>query len=512
MKNHIINSDHILLLAFLSLTFVLPCRADEDTRFLLKGAVKSTLIDTLVLHVWNDIVTYDLIYDELHRTYTIPLHKGAFEITIDSIADVSIISLSSGRLNGLPVTLLDQYYICAGDRISIDINQESLDSRLKIDDNGKPIGKYRLSFAGKGSEKFNCRYQLDSFHEVLQHQPLALPPRYVSKWTSDSVYFQKAERITRAETDFLEAYKDIIEPGVYRTMRADIIGRNAYVFILKKLFLAARTDSDSPMELEKIKTFVSQSELLHRMNLESQHEVYHSAVFTQALVYQARVEEQLYADMRLAYERLALIKHPRARERALTNYLVHHYVRMPSIEAGKRLNDALLYITDTNYVNLVNKLRLTDRGQPIPSFALYDADDTEIDLRSFIGKVVFVDFFYTGCGNCASYFKKTVSKAEEYFKDNRNVVFVTISIDGNKEKWINSVKSGIYTSAHAVNLYTGGVGERHPIISHFNVSGYPKPLLISGDGSILSTDFHALGRTEPDRLIKTIEEALRSIK
>jgi hypothetical protein len=64
------------------------------------------------------------------------------------------------------------------------------------------------------------------------------------------------------------------------------------------------------------------------------------------------------------------------------------------------------------------------------------------------------------------------------------VVFVSISTDVNKEKWVESLKTGKYTNADRVNLYTNGQGTLHPMIAYHSINAYPTLLLIDKEGNL----------------------------
>ncbi len=66
-----------------------------------------------------------------------------------------------------------------------------------------------------------------------------------------------------------------------------------------------------------------------------------------------------------------------------------------------------------------------------------------------------------------------LAKVEEHFKKDTNVVFVSVSVDTDKQKWLNSVKQGKYATTTSTHVYTGGQGREHPFMQHYEISGYP---------------------------------------
>ncbi|MFE2864395.1 TlpA family protein disulfide reductase [Sphingobacterium multivorum] len=161
----------------------------------------------------------------------------------------------------------------------------------------------------------------------------------------------------------------------------------------------------------------------------------------------------------------------------------------------------------------LEKLKLREAvavGKPFPDFELTDLNGKVWHKKDLLGKVVFFDFYYTGCSNCAIYFKNTVSKVEEHFSQNPNVLFISVSIDREKELWKKSIESKKYNSDHSIKLYTNGLRDHHPLIEYLNIKGYPFPILMGKTGLIETSDNVKLGRSgkKVETLIETIDQAV----
>jgi hypothetical protein len=92
-----------------------------------------------------------------------------------------------------------------------------------------------------------------------------------------------------------------------------------------------------------------------------------------------------------------------------------------------------------------------------------------------------------------------VAPVEQNFRFNSDVIFISVSVDVSKDLWLKSIETKQYTqpdSDKVINLHTGGVGSRHPIIKHYNIAGYPRPLLIGKDGRIFCSDYPTLRKFE----------------
>ena len=114
-----------------------------------------------------------------------------------------------------------------------------------------------------------------------------------------------------------------------------------------------------------------------------------------------------------------------------------------------------------------------------------------------------LDFWYTGCAACSD--MSLVLKPIAQKKDS-NVVFITISIDKDKKTWLESLKSGKYSSDDEINLYTEGKGDNSEIMRHYMTRGYPMIMVIDRFGKIFAVN------PIPDSLIMTRQEKIASFE
>jgi cytochrome oxidase Cu insertion factor (SCO1/SenC/PrrC family) len=146
------------------------------------------------------------------------------------------------------------------------------------------------------------------------------------------------------------------------------------------------------------------------------------------------------------------------------------------------------------------------RNVPAFNFTLPNEHGKMVSLSGFKGKVVVLDFWFTGCINCINFYQAGLSKAETHFAGDPRVVFISICIDKDKKGWLGSLEKGRYTSRSSIHLYTNGDGDKHQVIKKYQVIAYPQPVIIGKTGEILSRSGHL---TDGDMLIKSIREALK---
>lgn len=134
------------------------------------------------------------------------------------------------------------------------------------------------------------------------------------------------------------------------------------------------------------------------------------------------------------------------------------------------------------YQLLVDKADMTD-GQEAFDFKFKNANDKEIALSDFRGKMVYIDVWATWCGPCLKEIPH-LKKLEADYKD-KNIVFLGVSIDSQKDytKWKEFL---IKEELVGVQLFAGDkAGE---ISKPYKITGIPRFILVGKDGKIISAD------------------------
>lgn len=181
----------------------------------------------------------------------------------------------------------------------------------------------------------------------------------------------------------------------------------------------------------------------------------------------------------------------RVQDKDLQEYLTtNHLVTMYGTGGFKRLDSVALTFMDRLQNPFLKEILhpyvQLSKGSSAFVFSLPDSSNTYHKLDDYRGKVVFIDFWYTGCGACISYYKNTLKEIEAQYAGNEHIVFFTVSIDRQAALWKKSLQTGNFTGEHAINLITEQKGTEHPIINYYKIQGYPAPLLIDKRGKIFA--------------------------
>ncbi|NVM62194.1 thiol-disulfide isomerase/thioredoxin [Mucilaginibacter sp. SG538B] len=154
----------------------------------------------------------------------------------------------------------------------------------------------------------------------------------------------------------------------------------------------------------------------------------------------------------------------------------------PEISAAD-MEDALRYVSYSVFRQVLEKIRArSTAGAVAPDFVLKDENDRPVKLSGFRGKVVILDFWFTGCGACKALAPTLYALEKKYA--HRPVVFLSVSIDKSLELWLCTLKTNQYASPLALKLYTEGKGDQHPVIKDDDVHGFPTIIVVDKEGRL----------------------------
>ena len=121
-----------------------------------------------------------------------------------------------------------------------------------------------------------------------------------------------------------------------------------------------------------------------------------------------------------------------------------------------------------------------DAGQPAFEFTGKDLEGNTVKLSDFKGKYVYVDVWATWCGPC-KYEIPFLKQLEADYHD-RNIVFLSYSIDEDKDAWLKFVPENELKGVQII----GEAAWQSKLAQDYKIMGVPTFMLFGPDGNIIS--------------------------
>ncbi|WP_143960198.1 TlpA family protein disulfide reductase [Litoribacter populi] len=179
---------------------------------------------------------------------------------------------------------------------------------------------------------------------------------------------------------------------------------------------------------------------------------------------------------------------PELRDRVVAGHLLDR--RLQSSEA---LLDGLDLIEDPVIWDILNDMyERVGTGKLAVDFRLPNDKGDTIALSDLRGKVVLVDYWFTGCSACISLNSNILRPLAEEFSERSDYAMVSISIDRDHSLWKKSLASGKYSPPGAIHLNTGTEEVKNDLLQKYNISGFPHVMLIDKEGRIVNPGYQKL--------------------
>ena len=429
------------------------------------------------------------------RRYVAGAKNHQFSIRLpDRTAPFYISIITNVRDNAGHTTLLVyQNFIVPGDSVHL-----SFDYKTK-----------QAHYSGRGAEKFNFMaaylkrdtHLLDSLpHPAIDQRPV--------------LYYDNLEFLLRDGLELLESYRAQLDSKAYLQLKADLIGghRSAQYELMHLINFG---QSYPPPVARQVDS------LFHSRFLQMPGESIDSAILKQSVYY------GLYLMMKGRSINEYLASHQQYRDqneldvyqRDCSGPLLDKTVitRIYHELAFNRLSDsmiqrALTIVRDPDYHQLIADIQKARGGNAaVTGFNFPDKDGKMMTLGAFKGKVIFLDMWFTGCEGCINVAQQ-LPKVEEALKGDTNVVFLSLSIDKNKSKWLKSIDPNTkinnaythFTTGGTKYFYTDGTGGQNEFVKRYNTTqSYPCIMVIGKNGKLYTANPPV--PSNPSAALKTIE-------
>lgn len=135
-------------------------------------------------------------------------------------------------------------------------------------------------------------------------------------------------------------------------------------------------------------------------------------------------------------------------------------------------------------------------GAPAIDFSQVDNEGKMVSLSDFKGKYVLIDFWASWCGPCRMEYP-FLHKAYDRFKS-KNFEIVGVSLDDNKNLWLNSIKENNFDWILLCDLK----GRKNEVAQAYGVAAIPQSFLINPEGIIIAKNLRG------NELLAKLDEVL----
>lgn len=138
-------------------------------------------------------------------------------------------------------------------------------------------------------------------------------------------------------------------------------------------------------------------------------------------------------------------------------------------------------------------------GKKAINFKQNDTADVAVDLASFKGKYVLIDFWASWCGPCRAENPNVVAAFQKYKDKNFTVLGVSLDRPGQKEKWLKAIHDDKLTWTHVSDLKFWD----NEVAKLYDIKAIPQNLLIDNEGKIIAKNIRG------EELQSTLQELFK---
>lgn len=367
-----------------------------------------------------------------------------------------------------------------------------------------------VSFRGKGSEKLNCQSQVSGIKPV--HPSIDLRSFVYRNMKNPQelgrLYKQAVVVSDQTRQLLLDDYRSELPGQAYQTIKADMYAYNQFTLLsMLYSYIDMQYRGDIPVEWMQAHIVTPIDSLVKSFD----ESVLGASIYMPDMIFKRELFDALilkkneFTPGRL-YNRLKEKYSGALRDKLLYIYFETYGFRNTSA-VKPYVDDAIATIQLKDYKDAMMSWK--QKKYSAYPFELYDNKNNIHRLKEYKGKVVVLDFWFTGCSWCV-HLAKTMHEIYQTYKHNNNIVFLTVSTD-DIAVWRKGVAGGKYSSPGMINLHTNGQGYGHPLIRHYGFKGFPEQLIIDKEGELVTSrpPRPDAGEKEKQEFIQLIEDNLK---
>jgi thiol-disulfide isomerase/thioredoxin len=367
---------------------------------------------------------------------------------------------------GVSVLLL-HYLVSRGDSIQLYLSRAQQAPIM-------PHG-LKMQFTGRGADKFQCQRDMEmaryfstgggSVIENRQYQP-------------GNLFMKMAD----TSLQVLDQYKAQLSPSIYQILYTDQLASSIQQVLGTYQIMWRRASPSDKSWMNNLYPQLPTLSLPFGDSILAFSRAYGTAVGTRIVLEQLMKGDGTKVDYYKAFDVLIHEVASLLGEKLQLDFINRYASVIPRVDSLTRM--ALKTLRYVPYRNTLALYLRFQAGQPAYPFNLPDVNGVRRTMQSLRGKVVFIDFWFTGCSPCRILYQKHLKAVKQDYQADTNVVFVSISVDRDRTSWHRSVLSGAYTDSASLNLYTDGKATDHEIIRYYGIQGYPTCLVFDRQGQL----------------------------